>query len=148
MSWSHTLRLPSLTLPLKMPPWSPLGSLMFWAWAAPDSLSGSCSKRCTFLHHNPVSVDWLYCTGEWTQVWFGHSWTSISPDGWVSVFRSQELVSVQSQCPIISPQNWLFSLPRCTVTVINGCGDVGKAGKKNYSINSWQHIRVLPPAEC
>lgn len=57
-------------------------------------------------------------------------------------------MSVQSHCPIISPPNWLFSIPRCTVTVINGCGDVGKAGKKNYSINSWQHIRVLPPAEC
>ena len=32
--------------------------------------------------------------------------------------------------------------------MINGCGDLGNARKKNYSINCWQHIRVLPPAEC
>ena len=32
----------------------------FWALAAPDSLLGVCNKRCTFLHHTPVSVDWLY----------------------------------------------------------------------------------------
>ena len=26
-----------------------------------DSLLGACNKCCTFLHHKPVSVDWVYC---------------------------------------------------------------------------------------
>ena len=29
--------------------------------SCPDSLLGSCNKHHTFLHHNLVSVDWLYC---------------------------------------------------------------------------------------
>ena len=36
----------------------------FWSISCPHSLFGSCNKHCTFLHHNPVSVDWLYCVQE------------------------------------------------------------------------------------
>lgn len=39
-----------------------------------------------------------------------------------SIFESQELISVQSRCPSISPQTWLFSLLQCILTMINGCG--------------------------
>ena len=35
------------------------------------------NKHCTFLHYNPVSVDWLYCIGKWTQVWFGNNFSSL-----------------------------------------------------------------------
>ena len=31
------------------------------------------NKRCTLLHHNLMSIDWLCCVaGEWIQVWFGN----------------------------------------------------------------------------
>ena len=40
----------------------PIGEFRwFWALAALNSLSGAYNKGCTFLHHTPVSVDWLYC---------------------------------------------------------------------------------------
>ena len=26
-----------------------------------DSLLGTCNEHCTFLNHDPVPVDWLYC---------------------------------------------------------------------------------------
>ena len=29
-----------------------------------SSFLGACNKHCTFLHHNPVSGDWLYCARE------------------------------------------------------------------------------------
>ena len=32
-----------------------------------------CNKLGTFLHHNLVSVDWLYCVGERIQVWFSNN---------------------------------------------------------------------------
>ena len=37
-------------------------------------LSKCPANECsTFLHHNPLSVDWLCCTlGKWIRVWFGN----------------------------------------------------------------------------
>ena len=36
-------------------------------------LTWSCNKCCTFLHHNPVSIDWLYCmSADWTWVQFSN----------------------------------------------------------------------------
>ena len=34
---------------------------VFWAWAASSFCLVPCNKRCTFLHHNLVSTDWLCC---------------------------------------------------------------------------------------
>ena len=34
---------------------------VFWAWATHSPCLVPCNKRCTFLHHNLVSVDWLCC---------------------------------------------------------------------------------------
>ena len=36
-----------------------------------DSLLGACKKRCAFLHHNLISVGWLY--RKWMQVWFSNT---------------------------------------------------------------------------
>ena len=39
----------------------------------PTLLTWSCNKCCTFLHHNPVSIDWLYCmSADWTSVQFSN----------------------------------------------------------------------------
>lgn len=41
-----------------------------------------CNKHCTFLHCNPVSVDWLCCaTEERTHVWFSNNLIHI-PISW------------------------------------------------------------------
>ena len=65
--------LSSLTLPFKNFPWKLLGVQVFGAQAAysPSLVPGN--KRCTFLHHNPMSGDWLCCAfGKKSQVWFGN----------------------------------------------------------------------------
>ena len=41
----------------------------------PILLSWPCNQHYTFLHHNPGSVDWVYCTGDQTQVWFSNNIT-------------------------------------------------------------------------
>ena len=39
----------------------------------PILLTWSCNKCCTFLHHNPVSIDCLYCmSADWTWVQFSN----------------------------------------------------------------------------
>ena len=47
-----------------------------WALAAYSPCLCSANKHCSFLHHHPVSVDWLCCvSGEWNQVWFGNNFS-------------------------------------------------------------------------
>ena len=58
------------------------GVQVFQALATWTSCLVPCNKCCTFLHHNQVSVDWLYCvqiTGPkfgsvtfWPNIW--HKW--------------------------------------------------------------------------
>ena len=48
-------------------PLSPSSPLPAWCPA---------NKSCTFLHHNPMWVDWLCCmSGKWTQVQFSNNFT-------------------------------------------------------------------------
>ena len=35
------------------------------------------NEHRTLLHYYPVSVDWLYCIGKWTQVWFSNNFSSL-----------------------------------------------------------------------
>ena len=59
--------------------------LVFWALAAWTPPLVPCNKHCTFLHHNLVSVDWLY----WRQVSrpkFGLVTTSSSGSSFYSVY--------------------------------------------------------------
>ena len=56
-SWSHTLQAPPSHC-LWNPNW---GVWVFWAWAAHSPCLVPCNKSSTFLHHNLVSVAWLYC---------------------------------------------------------------------------------------
>ena len=54
---------PTTSLPhssLKIFPWKPSGS-SDWALAVPNFCTAHYNKRCTFLPHNPMSVDRLYC---------------------------------------------------------------------------------------
>ena len=52
----------SLSLSLKTFPWKPSGGVRaFWALATWTPCLAPCDKHCPFLHHNLVSVDWLYC---------------------------------------------------------------------------------------
>lgn len=78
-SWSHTLWFPSLTWYLKMLSWNPSGKgvQVFWALADLNSLPGTCNKRCTFLRHNLVSVDLLYCTWESRPTFFSSAYLYI-----------------------------------------------------------------------
>lgn len=43
-----------------MLPWNPSGNSGSLSTSRLDSSCGTCSERCTFLHHHPVSADWLY----------------------------------------------------------------------------------------
>ena len=57
MSWLHTCDFPlspGLYKGLLKTQW---GVKAFWALAVLDSLYGPYNKHCTFLHHNPMSVD-------------------------------------------------------------------------------------------
>lgn len=60
----HTLMTSSLTLPLKTLPWNLLvfcSGLLTWAACAPClAPCWAPWNKCTFLHHNPVSIYWLY----------------------------------------------------------------------------------------
>ena len=47
-----------------------------------DSLLGTCNRRCTFLHHNHLSADWLY-----------HSWESGPKFSNRTVFITASLVA-------------------------------------------------------
>ena len=59
MSWSHTLQPSPIfeNFPLKV-----IRQFKSLNISCPDSLLGTCSKPCTFFHHNPMSVNWCYCT--------------------------------------------------------------------------------------
>lgn len=52
---------PSFTLSLKAYPESHQGVWVFWTWAACSHYLAPCNKHCTFLYHNLMSIDWLYC---------------------------------------------------------------------------------------
>lgn len=76
-SWSHPPT-PSLMLFFKMLPRKPLGSSGLLSSGCPGLLAWHRGINCTFLHHNPVSVEWLYCTWvngpksgsvTWRQTW-------------------------------------------------------------------------------
>ena len=50
------------------------GDRVVWALAAHSPCLVTCNKYCTFLHHNPVPVDWFYCaSGEKTWVWISNT---------------------------------------------------------------------------
>ena len=42
-------------------PWKPFGSLGPLSISCPYSCLAPCNKYCTFLHHNSISIDWVYC---------------------------------------------------------------------------------------
>ena len=77
-----------LTWPLKMLCWNSLGTLVFLSTSGPGLLAWPCEKH-TFLHHNPVSIDWFY---------------------FVQVDPSLLVVVVQSLSYV-----WLFETPWTTV---------------------------------
>ena len=79
--------MPLATLPQMLPlntlPWKPSGNLRFLSKSHLYSLLAACNKHCTFLHHNPMSVNWLCCmVDEQTQMWFGNT----SPS-WITARR-------------------------------------------------------------
>ena len=53
---------PLLLLAFKCFAESHWGVWVFWALAVWTPCSVPCDESCTFLHHNLMSVDWLYCT--------------------------------------------------------------------------------------
>ena len=52
---------PSLTMPLKTPPWKPFQSLVLLSMNCPSSCLAACNVCCTFICHDLVSVEWLHC---------------------------------------------------------------------------------------
>ena len=77
------------------------GVLVFWAAALLGSLLTRCNKRCTFLHHNPVSVDWLILrAGQWTQIWFGNRNTRITTG------RSKQASLTKISCCLPPATEW------------------------------------------
>ena len=62
-NWSHTLQTPPSHCFQNLFPEVHQGVQVLWAWAAHSPCLVSCNKCCTFLNHNLVSVDWLYCMG-------------------------------------------------------------------------------------
>lgn len=65
-AWAgHLPWLPTLSWPSKMPPWNFLGSLGFLSRSFPDVLCCACSKCCTFLPYNLVTIDWFYWAWAW-----------------------------------------------------------------------------------
>ena len=59
--WSLALRATPASCLWKPFPQSHPGAQDFGAGVVPFSLHNTCNKRCPFLHHDPASVDWLYC---------------------------------------------------------------------------------------
>ena len=71
--WSHTQQPPPLTLFLKTFVWKTVGSSGLLSTSHQDFLFGTSNKCYTFLHHNTVSVVWLYLT--WVS---GHTFGSVA----------------------------------------------------------------------
>ena len=71
--------------------WGLLKTLLWRVFGELGSSKHVLFGLCTLLHHNLVSVKWLYyAVGEQTQIWFGNAWTILSLFLYLKVFRGEE----------------------------------------------------------
>ena len=86
------------------------------------------NKRYTFLHHNLVSVDWLYCTGEWTQIWLSDN---------MQIFLEARFLRVDMLGPSCAHTRLIISMELKTHT------RVGTSQTRiPYETNGWSQCRL------
>ena len=143
---------PTTSLPhssLKIFPWKPSGS-SDWALAVPNFCTAHYNKRCTFLPHNPMSVDRLYCAqtsgpkfGSVTEVflyWCRHLSSSSHPS-FIYLFLFAVKKIMLQWASTLQTQVWELPFVYCCLWVKRGeftqMGDLGLP-RARESCFSWR----------
>lgn len=113
---SHTLGHPSLTLPWKtlLKPIEEFGCFEYYLLQTP--CTAPYHKRCTFFHHNPVSVDWESRpkSGSVTRrgtFWYKQEEVSYRDDwGWAEQAAVNSCLSVTQTWRLVTGLGWINKL--------------------------------------